>query len=268
MLRLRIITAVIGLPLLIAAIWFGAPWFTVIVAAMAAIGSFEFYRMADNLGARPTWVFGVIWTTALVFSQHYRYSELMQLLIALGIVIPAIWVLSRRNRERALISWALTIAGILYIGWMMSWWVGLRELELGREWVFFGLFATFANDTSAFFCGRTWGTRPLAPSISPAKTWQGAIAGGVATIIAAIALKTILRLPSTHLQISLLGLLISIFAQLGDLLESLFKRNVGVKDSGKLLPGHGGILDRIDSLIFTGFIVYYWVIFTGAQYYG
>ncbi len=262
MLRLRVITAVIGLPLLVAAIWFGAPWFTVIVAAMAAIGSFEFYRMADNLNSQPLRIFGVVWTAALVISQHSRDSILVPLLVTLGIVIPAIWILIRRNRERAFISWTVTVAGILYIGWMMSWWVGLRTLELGREWVFFGLFTTFANDTCAFFCGRAWGTRPLAPSISPAKTWQGAIGGGIATIIAALALKAIFHLPSTYLQISLLGCLISIFAQLGDLLESLFKRNVGVKDSGKLLPGHGGILDRIDSLIFTGFIVYYWVMLT------
>lgn len=264
MLKLRILTAVIGLPFLIAVVWFGTPWFTIIVAAMAAIGSFEFYRMGDNLGLQPLWIFGVAWTIVLVASQHCEYSATMPLLVTLGVVIPAIWMLFRRSREKALVGWAFTIAGILYIGWMMSWWVGLRNLELGKEWVFFGLFTTFANDTSAFFCGRTWGTKPLAPSISPAKTWQGAVAGGIATIVAAVILKAVFHLPSPYLQIALLGCLISIFAQLGDLLESLFKRNAGVKDSGKLLPGHGGILDRIDSLIFTGFVVYYWVLLTGT----
>lgn len=264
MLKLRLITAAIGLPLLIAAVWFGAPWFTILVAAMAALGSFEFYRMSNNLGLQPLHIFGAIWTVVLVIGQHCKYSLTIPLLVTLGIVIPAVWMLFRRSREKAFVEWALTIAGILYIGWMMSWWVGLRNLELGREWVFFGLFATFANDTCAFFCGRTWGTKPLAPSISPAKTWQGAIGGSIATIVAAIILKAVFHLPSTYLQIALLGCLLSVFAQLGDLLESLFKRNAGIKDSGTMLPGHGGILDRIDSLIFTGFIVYYWAIFTGV----
>lgn len=139
----------------------------------------------------------------------------------------------------------------------------MRILDNGREWVFFGLIATFASDTCAFFCGRAWGTKPLAPSISPGKTWQGAIGGGLATIVISIILKALLRLPADYWQIALLGCLTSIFAQLGDLAESLFKRNVGVKDSGRLLPGHGGILDRVDSLIFTGAIVYYWVTLTG-----
>lgn len=262
MLKLRIITAVAGLPLLIAAVWFGTPWFTIIVAAMAAIGSFEFYRMCHNLGFQTLRSFAVVWTVLLVAGQHCKYDVVTPLLVTLGVVVPAVWMLIRRNRERAFVEWAFTIAGILYIGWMMSWWIGLRNLEMGREWVFFGLFTTFANDTCAFFCGRTWGRKPLAPSISPGKTWQGAIGGGIAAVIVSVALKAVLQLPSTYLQVSLLGCLVSIFAQLGDLLESLFKRNAGVKDSSKLLPGHGGILDRIDSLIFTGFIVYYWVIFT------
>lgn len=264
MLKLRIITAIIGLPLLIGAVWFGAPWFTIIVAAMAAIGSFEFYRMGNNLGSQPLWIFGVLWTVLLVASQHCKYHATMPLLVTLGVVIPAIWILVRRSRERALTDWSLTIAGVLYIGWMISWWVGLRNLEFGKEWVFFGLFSTFANDTCAFFCGRAWGTKPLAPSISPAKTWQGAVGGGIATIIAAVVLKTVFHLPPTYLQVALLGCLLSIFAQLGDLLESLFKRNAGIKDSGKLLPGHGGMLDRIDSLVFTGFIVYFWVTLTST----
>jgi len=263
MLKLRIITAVIGLPILVAAVWFGTPWFTILIVAMAAIASFEFYKMSGNLGLQPLSLFGIFWTVLLVASQHCQYDATIPLLVTLGIVIPAIWLLIRPSGRNALASWALTIAGILYIGWMLGWWVSLRNLDNGREWVFFGLIATFANDTCAFFCGRTWGTKPLAPSISPGKTWQGAIGGGLATIAISIILKALLHLPTNYWQIALLGCLTSIFAQLGDLTESLFKRNAGVKDSGRLLPGHGGILDRVDSLIFTGAIVYYWVILTG-----
>ena len=100
----------------------------------------------------------------------------------------------------------------------------------------------------------------MAPSISPGKTWEGAIGGLLASIAASLILGTIFPLPFNYWQIALLGCIISIFAQLGDLVESMLKRNTGVKDAGKLIPGHGGILDRIDSLIFSGVIVYYCVI--------
>ena len=151
------------------------------------------------------------------------------------------------------------MAGILYIGWMLSYWVELRSLEAGKELVFWAMFTTFASDTSAFFIGKAWGKHALAPSISPGKTWEGAIGGLLASIIASLILRTIFPLPFSYWQIAILGCIISLFAQLGDLAESLLKRNTGVKDAGKLIPGHGGILDRIDSLIFTGVIVYYCV---------
>lgn len=261
MLKRRIISALVGLPFLVAAVWFGAPWFTILIAAMAAIGSFEFYKMVSNISLQPLGFFGIFWTILFVASRHCPYPYTTPLLITTALIIPAIWMLARPPREKALINWALTVVGIFYTGWMLSLWVDLRGLEDGREWVFFGLLSTFTNDTCAFFCGRTWGTRPLAPSVSPAKTWQGAISGAVVTIVVSMLLKFILQLSPSYWQIALFGCLISIFAQLGDLVESLLKRNVGVKDSGIFLPGHGGILDRVDSLIFTGAIVYYGVTF-------
>jgi phosphatidate cytidylyltransferase len=162
--------------------------------------------------------------------------------------------------EQAFTNWAWTMAGILYIGWMLSHWVELRSLEAGKELVFWAMFTTFASDTSAFFTGRAWGKHALAPAISPGKTWEGAVGGLLASIIASLILGIIFPLPFSYWQIALLGCIISIFAQLGDLAESMLKRNTGVKDTGKLIPGHGGILDRIDSLIFTGVIVYYCVV--------
>jgi phosphatidate cytidylyltransferase len=104
------------------------------------------------------------------------------------------------------------------------------------------------------------GRHKLAPGISPGKTWEGAIAGVFGAIISSLLLVTLLSLPLSYGQAILLGLLVSIFGQLGDLTESLFKRNMGVKDSGRLIPGHGGVLDRMDSVVFAGIVVYYYVI--------
>lgn len=257
MLRQRVLTAIIGLPLLIAIIWFGEPWFTLLIAAMAMLGSLEFYRMASHSKIQPITYFGVAWVLLLVLSPHCPYTTTTPLLITSAIVIPLIWLLFRSPREQAFNNWAWTIAGILYIGWMLSYWIDLRSLEAGKEWVFWAMFTTFASDTCAFFSGRAWGKHSLASAISPGKTWEGAIGGLLAGITASLILSASFSLPLSYWQMALLGGVISIFAQLGDLVESLLKRNTGTKDSGKLVPGHGGILDRTDSLIFTGVVVYY-----------
>jgi phosphatidate cytidylyltransferase len=152
---------------------------------------------------------------------------------------------------------------------MLSYWLNLRGLEDGRNWVYLAMLTTFANDTGAYFIGRARGKHKLAPAISPAKTWEGAIGGLVSAILAAIVIATVLELISVKVgtpfvfrywQIILLGFLVSLFAQLGDLVESLLKRNMGVKESGNLLPGHGGILDRFDSLMFVGAVIYYYAV--------
>ena len=262
MLRQRILTAVVSLPLLIAAIWFGEPWFTLLITAAAVLGSLEFYRMASHSQIRPITYFGVVWVVLLVLSPHCPYAATTPFLISAGILISLVWLLFRSPREQAFNSWAWTMAGILYTGWMLSHWVELRNLEAGKEWVFWAIFTTAASDTSAFFCGKAWGKRSLAPRVSPGKTWEGAIGGLLGGIIASLVLGIVFSLPLNYWQMALLGGLISIFAQLGDLVESLLKRNTSTKDSGNLLPGHGGILDRIDSPIFTGVVVYYWLVFS------
>jgi len=177
-------------------------------------------------------------------------------------VLSLIWLLARPKKEGAFLGWAWTIAGILYIGWLLSHLVALRGLEDGRNWVFLALLATFGSDTAAYFTGRALGRHKLAPSISPGKTWEGTIAGFLGAIIISLlfTIPSPLSLPLGYWSAIILGLLISVFGQLGDLVESLLKRNMGVKDSGKLLPGHGGALDRIDSVVFASVVVYYYVI--------
>jgi phosphatidate cytidylyltransferase len=262
MLRQRILTAIIGLPLLVAIIWFGEPWFTLLIAAMAILGSFEFYRMSRHSKIQPLTYFGIVWVLLIVLSPHCPYTPTAPFLITSAIVISLIWLLFRPPKEQAFNNWAWTMAGILYVGWLLSYWVSLRSLEIGRAWVFWAMFTTFASDTCAFFIGRAWGKHNLAPSISPGKTWEGVIGGLLGSIIASLILGIVFSLPLSYWLIAFLGFIISIFAQLGDLVESLLKRNTGTKDSSRLVPGHGGVLDRIDSLIFTGIIVYYFVIFT------
>ena len=269
MLKKRVITALWGIPLLITIIWFGEPWFTILVAIWGLLAAFEFYRMVAVAKASPLTYFGLIWTLIFILSPHYEsffprveYKVLMPFLLTLMVALSLIWLLLRRQKEGAFIGWAWTIGGILYIGWLLSHFVSLRGLDDGRNWVFLALFTTFASDTAAFFVGRALGKHHLAPRISPGKTWEGAIAGVFGAIIVSLlfTISTPLQLPLTYWQAILLGLLVSLFGQLGDLVESLLKRNMGVKESGKLIPGHGGVLDRIDSVVFAGIVVYYYVL--------
>ncbi len=262
MLKKRVITALVGLPLLIPVIWFGEPWFTILVAIWGILAAFEFYRMVAASKVSPLTYFGLIWTLLFILSPHFDYAPLTPLLLTSAVILSLIWLLLRRQKEGAFTGWMWTIGGILYIGWLLSYFVVLRGLDDGRNWAFLALFTTFASDTAAFFTGRAIGKHKLAPHISPDKTREGTIGGLLGAIIVSLLfiLPTPLSLPLNWWQTILLGLLVSIFGQLGDLVESLFKRNMGVKDSGEVRPGHGGILDRMDSVVFAGVVVYYYVV--------
>ncbi len=263
MLRQRVLTAVIGLPLFLALIWFGNPWFVLAVAIIAILGSLEFYRLTVSPAIQPIIYFAIAITVLLTISPYYPDFITRHLVLTLAIIISLIWLLFLSRRERAFHNWAWIVSGILYLGWMLSYWSELRSLEHGREWMYWSMIIIMISDTVAFFAGRAWGKHHLAPTLSPKKTWEGAIGGAVASIIASIILGILLSIPLTYWQLALAGCIISIVAQLGDLVESLLKRTSGVKDSGNLVPGHGGVLDRIDSFIFTVAMVYYLAIAIG-----
>lgn len=265
-LKQRVITGVVGVPLVMAAIWFGDPWFSFLIVAAALAGTYEFYRLYDFNKREPLLYVGLLFALALVLGPHYQYSspDVLPIVVTATILISLIWLLGRPSRQKAFHNWAWAIAGAFYVGWMLSYWLSLRGLEDGRNWVYLAMLTTFANDTGAYFVGRAWGRHRLAPAISPSKTWEGVIAGLICAILGATVIATVLNPISPfafkYWQLVILGFLVGLFAQVGDLVESLLKRNMGVKESGNLLPGHGGILDRFDSLIFVGAVVYYYVI--------
>lgn len=259
MIRKRVCSALVIAPLVFVAAWFGGPFYAIVVAAAAGLGALEFYGMRGLPRRHPLTQFGLLCVLVFIILAHFEGPYTASLL-ASAVVFSSVWFILRRPAWGSLINWAWTVAGILYLGWMLSRLIPLRALADGREWVLFSLFAIFAADTIAFFVGRAWGRHSLAPAISPSKTWEGAMAGFAGAIAASMILATILSLPIPYWQVAILGILIGIFSQLGDLAESLLKRSTGVKDSGTLIPGHGGILDRLDSIVFTVVVVYYYVI--------
>ena len=277
MLKNRIITAAWAIPLLGVIIWFGEPYFTVFIALVGLLAAMEFYRLTKGALAQPLTVFGIIWTILLIVVRNTTLQSKIEPYIGADLLIPTIitagmaaslfLLLIRKKKLGAFTDWAWTFAGILYIGWLLSYLVTLRGLADGRNWVFLAIFVTFGSDSAAYCIGKIMGKRKLAPTISPGKTWEGSIAGlvGAAAVSLLFLLPTPVKLTAylNWWQLIIIGLLVSVFGQLGDLIESLFKRNAGVKDSGNIFPGHGGMLDRMDSIVFAGVVVYYVVILLG-----
>ncbi len=276
MLSKRAVTSIWYVSLLIVTVWFGGgTGFTAVMAIFGSLAALEFYRMVAGAKIAPLTGFGLTWTIFFILSRNsellarlegcFNSDLLTPLLLTSAVVIPLIYLLFRRHKEGAFTSWLWTLAGILYIGWLLSHLVALRGLDYGRNWVFFVLFVTWVSDTTAFLVGRRFGRHRLAPLISSAKTWEGTI-GGICGAIAISTLfftPTVFQLPISYWQAVVFSLLASILGQVGDLVESLLKRNMGVKDSGKLMPGHGGILDRIDSLLFASIVIYYYAVWAG-----
>ncbi|MBN1862583.1 MAG: phosphatidate cytidylyltransferase [Dehalococcoidales bacterium] len=273
MLTKRAITSVWYVVLIIVVVWFGGePGLTAMVAVLGVLAAFEFYHMVAASKGPPLTYFGLVWTALLILSRSSGLISLVEtnfnpelitpLLLTSTLVLSLIGILVRRRKEGAFTSWVWTMAGIFYIGWLLSHLVALRGLESGRNLVFLVLFVTWVSDTTAFLVGRRFGRHKMAPAISPSKTWEGTL-GGICGAVAVSILfftPTFFQLPLGIGQVILLSVLASILGQLGDLIESLLKRNLGVKDSGRLMPGHGGVLDRIDSLILAGVVVYYYAI--------
>ncbi|HAS27890.1 MAG TPA: phosphatidate cytidylyltransferase, partial [Dehalococcoidia bacterium] len=232
------------------------------VAVWGGLSALEFHKTVAASGSKavPFTIFGIIMTVIFIFSPHLDFAYMLPILLTIAIIFPSVGMILRRNKDNGFLSWIWTLAGILYIGWLLSHYISLRELEMGREWVFYALAVTFATDTFAYFIGKTWGRHKLAPDISPKKTIEGAVGGVLGAVVISVLAVWLFALPINYGIAVLLGIVVSIFGQVGDLFESLFKRNMGIKDSGKSLPGHGGFLDRIDSIVFTGVVVYYYVV--------
>lgn len=156
---------------------------------------------------------------------------------------------------------AYLLAGPVYVGFLLAHALALTGMDggtnLGRSWLLFALLVTFATDTGAFFVGRSVGRHPLAPGTSPHKTWEGAIGGFAVAMVAALALGRVLELGLGSWQQAVMGATVGVTAQAGDLVESRLKRISQVKDAGSIIPGHGGILDRLDSLLLSVPTVYY-----------
>ncbi len=257
MLRQRVLSAAVLVPAVIAVVWTGKPWLSLVLGLATTAGVLELYRMSGIVGNKGLVGLGLLWTLLFLAAAYWQRPMSGTLLLISTVVLAFVLVLVGPRRQLFSGHPAWVPIGAIYLGWTLSHYIVLRGLSSGMGWTFLALFAAFATDTGAYFAGRAWGRHLLAPGISPGKTKEGAIAGLISAVLAVIFFDFVFKLPLSLWQAALLGGLVGVFAQLGDLAESKLKRITGVKDSGRLIPGHGGLLDRLDSLVFSGPVVYY-----------
>ncbi|EJY55614.1 phosphatidate cytidylyltransferase [Alicyclobacillus hesperidum URH17-3-68] len=246
MLKQRVITAVIaGLVVLFVLLFGGTIGWRWLVWMCTVAGVVEFSVMFGRRWYGPPTVFGALLVTLIEWFPHALYHPfLLYLIVAIVFAVP---VFTRSPAD--LKPFSMLVFGALYIGAGGFALIGIRELPVGWFWLWLFLISIWMSDTAAYFVGRFLGGPKLLPAISPGKTISGMVGGIVGAAVGACVFGWIAH-PMHVGMYALLGALISVTGQLGDLIESAYKRSAGVKDSGKLLPGHGGLLDRIDSLLF------------------
>jgi len=277
---LRVLTAAILIPFVIAAIWWGPPWLVAIVAAFVAIAAMlEFFSIVARLGFRAYRLWSCV-AAAGIFGQQWYASRMASInrlgdlldrspkvtldLVLFGFVfgVAVIALGSRRDLAEVLPSILATAAGIFFVVLPFSAVVRLHGVDVWGRWLLlFTVVLVWVGDSAAYFVGRGIGRWKMTPQISPKKTWEGALANFLGALFVAAVFGYWTNFPPVHM-LAMAGVA-SVAGQIGDLFESAWKRSAGVKDSGTILPGHGGMLDRIDALILAAPAVWYyfeWVV--------
>lgn len=268
----RVITALIFLPVLFTAVWIESPAFFVSLASIGILlGLHEYFALARSGGL----VQGLLAGSAILASFYFQLPAVITVIITVLTVVELLVELWR-NREaddlgQALSTAAVRVFGVLYVALLGGYIIALRLIEdpipkLSAKLLTLFFLIVFAGDTFAYYTGRTMGRRKLAPKISPGKTVEGAIGGLIGNVLVAVAAHFTFfpQLKLTHAVP--LALVMGVLGITGDLCESMIKRGAKAKDAGKLIPGHGGLLDRLDSMLFNAPVLYYfYLIFMKAS---
>jgi phosphatidate cytidylyltransferase len=255
----RLLSTLILLPLFLWMVVEGPLWmFGATMVLAGALGQWEFTGMFEQAGVRTFRRLGLLGGSVLTASFALPVSERVTFTTVLLVVLGA----ALFGREPGRPTWeplAVTLMGVCYVNWLLGYAFWLRGLDSGVEWILLLVSVTWLGETAAYLVGSTLGRHRLAPAISPRKTIEGAIAQLVVSVLAALGARAWFFAALSTESAIVVGLLLGVVGQAGDLIESAIKRSVGTKDTGRLIPGHGGMLDRVDSLLVNTPVLFYYV---------
>jgi phosphatidate cytidylyltransferase len=255
----RALSTVVLLPVFVWAVVYAPAWvFTVLVCVVAGLGQWEFLEMFRRSGVP------VRSAVALAGGVAVTASFVMPGLppVALTLVVLGLLASGLPIGGGALTAWqpaAIGVAGVVYVNWLIGHALSLRHLPAGLDWVLLLVWVTWVGETTAYAVGSTVGRHKLAPTISPGKTVEGAVGQLVISPVAALVVQPWFGPSLGTLEAIGIGLVLGVVGQVGDLVESALKRSLGTKDTGRVIPGHGGVLDRIDGLLFNTPVLFYYV---------
>jgi phosphatidate cytidylyltransferase len=266
----RLITAAVALPVLIASILYPPLRYLFVAIAVAAIvvALYEFWFLAKRVGAKPDIVVGYAATAAILVAFFYNVPEWLMVIVP-GLVVAALAAEMLRGApfDKMILSVGSTVLGVLYVALLGGHMIALRtgfaesvapdSYSVSTHLLSFFFLVLMGSDTGAYYTGRLLGRHKLAPTVSPGKTWEGAVGGMLASLLMA-ALAHYWFFPELPLRAALvLAAVMNVLGVVGDLTESALKRGANAKDAASILPGHGGFLDRLDSLLFNAPLIYY-----------
>ena len=260
----RILTALVLIPLVVALVLWGPPYLLVGVQFFITVaGLWEFFRLAEAAaGVQPLRIPGYLFAAAI--APLSLSGSLPQGIVAIALFFLMVMLVAAMLPGRALADYlksvSATMLGVLYVAVPLTLLIWVCLQDDGPYWTLFTLIVIWVGDTAGFFFGRAFGKHKSSPRISPNKTWEGTVASFAAAQLVGLVYSRFLWEGEGYWQLALLAAALNVAGQLGDLAESALKRNAGVKDSSGLVPGHGGLLDRLDALLFAAPVLwYYWL---------
>lgn len=275
--RTRIMSGAVIVAALLGAVWFSSWIWAGVVLVVSILANQELQALFEAKGYRHAYRLSTLFgagiiaaafvlvrpfdTTDPVLWREVIHPRLMAgevLVLALAVISAFVIFLFSYQPRATIGDISTTILGIIYLGWLPSFILLIRFLPAGRQWALWVLLTIAMSDIAAYFCGRLFGKTPFFPAISPKKTLEGAVGGLLVTVGFSSVIAHLVEVDWYHGAV--LGLILGLGGQLGDLAESLLKRDAGKKDSGEVIPGHGGFLDRIDSYLFTGVLAYHYLV--------
>ncbi|MFN2302114.1 MAG: phosphatidate cytidylyltransferase [Anaerolineales bacterium] len=267
MLSQRVKAALIFTPLVLILIYIGGWIFNSFFTIILLLAAFEYTRLFRKIGTNPSTPILCMGILLFILNQWLFKGEQLGITMTVVIFLVALVALIQFERQEpnTAENFAITLSGILYLGWVGSAFIPFRAMDSGRGWVLTALPSVWIADSGAYFIGRWLGKAKMTPHLSPGKTWAGLIGAVITGTLSGFLLILLWRsvgfLPATTplWQGVVMGLILAILTPIGDLLISLLKRSAGVKDTGDLIPGHGGVLDRIDTWIWAALLGYYLV---------